>query len=234
MRPHMCRWRTALPTAATTPATSPPGSPGSPGYMPSTFSTSRKFSPTARTDSSTCSQQVSRGCNHATAPWFVAADNSSAPRGGLAGSWAGAQPRGWTASRAAAGSGAWGPRSAARWTAAAARCAAGGPQWRCLPRCWGCRHHRPAAGPISVHGGWARTRTICACIRKEAHPSGIAAWRVGAAVSAVPGVAGRLHSGTAQHAPGCCSAGRCSIASVKSTAAGHAACADQAAALFAC
>ena len=33
-------------TATTTPAQSPPGAPGSPGYMPSTLSTSRKLTPT--------------------------------------------------------------------------------------------------------------------------------------------------------------------------------------------
>lgn len=51
---HLCRWRASEPTAATMPATSPPGSPGSPGYIPRTFSTSRKFRPTAFTVSSTC------------------------------------------------------------------------------------------------------------------------------------------------------------------------------------
>ena len=35
--------------SATTPAASPPGGPGSPGYSPSTFNMSRKLSPTART-----------------------------------------------------------------------------------------------------------------------------------------------------------------------------------------
>ena len=38
-----------LPAAVTMPAQSPPGSPGSPGYMPSTLSTSRKLRPTAVT-----------------------------------------------------------------------------------------------------------------------------------------------------------------------------------------
>mmetsp|Transcript_2612 Transcript_2612/g.8483 ORF Transcript_2612/g.8483 Transcript_2612/m.8483 type:complete len:234 (+) Transcript_2612:53-754(+) len=42
------------PNAATTPAQSEPGGPGSPGYTPSTLSTSRKLRPTARTCSSTC------------------------------------------------------------------------------------------------------------------------------------------------------------------------------------
>ena len=37
----------------TTPAASPPGGPGSPGYSPSTLSTSRKLRPTARTRKST-------------------------------------------------------------------------------------------------------------------------------------------------------------------------------------
>eukprot|EP00983_Pelagomonas_calceolata_P067175 1149387-Pelagomonas_calceolata.AAC.9 len=37
----------------TTPEQSPPGSPGSPGYMPSTLSTSLKLSPTARTATDT-------------------------------------------------------------------------------------------------------------------------------------------------------------------------------------
>ncbi|GIM02635.1 hypothetical protein Vretimale_7413, partial [Volvox reticuliferus] len=40
---------TPSPAATTTPAQSPPGAPGSPGYMPSTLSTSRKLTPTALT-----------------------------------------------------------------------------------------------------------------------------------------------------------------------------------------
>ena len=46
------RWAVA-PVSWTRPAQSPPGGPGSPGYSPSTLSTSRKLSPTARTLSST-------------------------------------------------------------------------------------------------------------------------------------------------------------------------------------
>ena len=44
------------PTAEMTPAQSPPGEPGSPGYMPSTLRTSRKLSPIARTV--TCSKRT--------------------------------------------------------------------------------------------------------------------------------------------------------------------------------
>eukprot|EP00964_Phaeocystis_antarctica_P009599 scaffold5224_cov78-Phaeocystis_antarctica.AAC.2 len=40
-----------IPACRTTPAQSPPGGPGSPGYSPSTLITSRKLSPTARTSS---------------------------------------------------------------------------------------------------------------------------------------------------------------------------------------
>ena len=47
----MCAAR--APTAATTPEQSPPGIPGSPGYMPSTLSTSLKLSPMHITRSST-------------------------------------------------------------------------------------------------------------------------------------------------------------------------------------
>ena len=38
------------PTEEMTPAQSPPGCPGLPGYMPRMFSTSRKLRPTARTE----------------------------------------------------------------------------------------------------------------------------------------------------------------------------------------
>ena len=41
------------PMAEMTPAQSPPGSPGLPGYMPRMLSTSRKLRPTARTDTYT-------------------------------------------------------------------------------------------------------------------------------------------------------------------------------------
>ena len=40
--------------AVTTPAASAPEIPPSPGYIPSTFSTSRKFTPAARTSTRTC------------------------------------------------------------------------------------------------------------------------------------------------------------------------------------
>ena len=52
---YLCSVLRLTPTAAMMPATSPPGSPGSlPGYIPRTFSTSRKFSPIALTVSNTC------------------------------------------------------------------------------------------------------------------------------------------------------------------------------------
>ena len=52
---YRCTVLRFAPTAAMMPATSPPGSPGSlPGYIPRTFSTSRKFSPIALTVSNTC------------------------------------------------------------------------------------------------------------------------------------------------------------------------------------
>eukprot|EP00966_Prymnesium_polylepis_P324017 7380125-Prymnesium_polylepis.2 len=51
--------RTAVESPPVKPAESAPGGPGSPGYSPSTLSTSRKFRPTARTDSSTSSGATS-------------------------------------------------------------------------------------------------------------------------------------------------------------------------------
>ena len=61
-------WVEAGPTAAMVPAQSPPGSPGSPGYMPKTFSTSRKLSPTAATPSTTsCCPSAPASSLHATA-----------------------------------------------------------------------------------------------------------------------------------------------------------------------
>ena len=52
-KPSVRQWSgrcvTLAPTAATVPEQSEPGGPGSPGYSPSTLSTSRKFSPTAYT-----------------------------------------------------------------------------------------------------------------------------------------------------------------------------------------
>eukprot|EP00964_Phaeocystis_antarctica_P151496 scaffold119109_cov68-Phaeocystis_antarctica.AAC.6 len=66
------RCATPVPTSVTTPAQSSPGGPGSPGYSPSTLSTSRKLSPTACTRSSAClgGSGASKACCGCTDSWF--------------------------------------------------------------------------------------------------------------------------------------------------------------------
>eukprot|EP00966_Prymnesium_polylepis_P076388 1770531-Prymnesium_polylepis.2 len=61
------------PAALRMPAASLPGGPGSPGYSPSTLSTSRKLRPTARTRSSTCVSLVAKAGGRCSTKRFVIA-----------------------------------------------------------------------------------------------------------------------------------------------------------------